>query len=91
MAPKRKNKSYCTSFKLNVNAKAEEIGNRAAGREFSVDEHCVRRWRIEKKVLLKMPKTKRARRNGKSAWPELETILRIGFHCKEVREFQYHL
>lgn len=75
MAPKRNNKSYPASFKLIVISKAEEVGNRAAGREFGVDERCVRRWRSEKESLLKMPKTKRSRRSGKPAWPELETNL----------------
>lgn len=74
MAPKR-HRSYTASFKLNVIFRAEIIGNRAAGREFAVDERCVRRWRSEKEEIKKMPHLKRARRGGKSNWPILEENL----------------
>lgn len=80
MAPK-KLKCYTAAFKLAVIDKAESIGNRAAGREFGVDERCVRRWRSEKSVLEKMPKAKKARRSGVVAWPNLESNL-----AKWVRE-----
>ena len=36
--------SYCASFKLRVVAFAVDKGNRAAGKQFDVDESCVRRW-----------------------------------------------
>lgn len=74
MAPKR-HRSYTSSFKLNVVSRAEQIGNRAAGREFEIDERCVRRWRAEKKELEKMPQQKRARRSGTVRWPALEQDL----------------
>lgn len=75
MAPRR-HKSYTAAFKLQVILKAETIGNRAAGREFGVDERCVRRWRSEKPSLEEMPKTKRARRSGSAHWPQLERSLK---------------
>lgn len=68
-------KSYTAAFKLTVVAQAEKIGNRAAAREFSVDERCVRRWRNGKGGLESMPMTKKAQRGGTAAWPELETEL----------------
>lgn len=74
MAPK-KLKSYTAAFKLAVVDKAELIGNRAAGREYGVDERCVRRWRAEKSILKEMPKSKRARRSGVVVWPNLERNL----------------
>lgn len=74
MAPKR-HRSYTAGFKLNVISRAEEIGNRAAGREFEVDERCVRRWRGEKEQLREMPQQKRARRSGTARWPNLEKDL----------------
>lgn len=74
MAPKR-HRSYTSTFKLNVVSRAEQIGNRAAGREFEIDERCVRRWRAEKKELEKMPQQKRARRSGTVRWPALEQDL----------------
>ncbi len=74
MAPKR-HMSYTASFKLQVVARAEDIGNRAAAREFGVDERCIRRWRSEKASLENMPKAKRAKRSGIAHWPELEDVL----------------
>lgn len=74
MAPKRL-KSYTANFKLSVIKRAEEIGNRAAGRELEVDERCIRRWRSEKKEIEAMPKTKRSRRSGRVRWPQLEDKL----------------
>ena len=47
--------SYTTGFKLKVVMFAKENGNRAAGREFKVDERCIRRWRGQERVLKKRP------------------------------------
>lgn len=74
MAPRR-HMSYTAAFKMKVIERAEIIGNRAAGREFIVDERCIRRWRSEKSELSKMPKSKRARRSGTVKFPELENDL----------------
>ena len=41
-------KSYDAAFKLKVTAYAEEHGNRAAGREFCINESMVRSWRKQK-------------------------------------------
>ena len=43
MGSKRAN--YTAAFKLNVIETAEKCGNRAAGREYSVNEKLVRDWR----------------------------------------------
>ena len=40
-----KRRSYEAKFKLQVIAFAEDKGNRAAGREFSISEKIVRDWR----------------------------------------------
>ena len=61
---KRKRSSYDASFKLKVIRYAEEHGNRAAGREFCIDEKSVRQWRSMKEELDKMPKSKRAKEVG---------------------------
>ena len=42
---KQSRKSYSIEHKLTVVAHAEKIGNRAAAREFEVDESMVRYWR----------------------------------------------
>jgi transposase-like protein len=50
--PKRK--SYTADFKLEACTFAEENGNCAAARKFSVDERFVREWRADKKSLEEM-------------------------------------
>ncbi|KFM65154.1 Pogo transposable element with KRAB, partial [Stegodyphus mimosarum] len=74
MAPKR-NRSYTAGFKLNVISCAEQIGNRAAAREFEVNERCIPRWRNEKELLKNMPQQKRAKRSGTVRRPNLEDDL----------------
>ena len=64
--------SYCASFKLRVVAYAVDKGNRAAGKQFNVDESCVRRWRSQREKLLETPRNKRALRGRSAAFPELE-------------------
>ena len=54
--------SYTAAFKLRVISYAVSHGNRAAGRQFSTDESCVRRWRSQRERLLKTPQNKRAER-----------------------------
>lgn len=70
-----RHRSYTASFKLSVISRAEQNGNRAAAREFEVDERCVRRWRTEKEELENMPQQKRAKRRGTVRWPDLEDDL----------------
>ena len=47
-AIKHKRVSYTAEFKLKVVCKAEEIGNREAGRLFDSNESNIRLWRINK-------------------------------------------
>ena len=47
--------SYTAAFKLRVIADAVSHGNRAAGRQFSIDESCMRRWRLQRERLQKNP------------------------------------
>lgn len=64
--------SYTAAFKLRVIAYAVSHGNRAAGRQFSIDESCVRRWRSQRERLLKTPRNKRAERFRRAAFPDIE-------------------
>lgn len=73
---KRKRNSYTAELKLNVIKYAEEHGNRAAGREFNVDEKCVRTWRQQKPTFLELNPRKRACRGLSAQWPELEDKLK---------------
>ena len=57
MASKRA--SYMAAFKLKVIETAEKCENRAAGREYSVNEKLVRDWRKKKAELEALPRGKR--------------------------------
>ena len=55
-----KRASYTAAFKLKVIETAEKCGNRAAGREYSVNEKLVRDWRKKKAELEALPGGKRS-------------------------------
>jgi hypothetical protein len=46
----KKNNSYTASYKLKVISFAEQLGNRAAEREFGILESNVHYWRKQKEV-----------------------------------------
>ena len=74
MASTGKRASYTAGFKLKVVETAEKCGNRAAGREHSVNEKLVRDWRKKKAELKALPRFKRSLRVGaKPHWAELES------------------
>ena len=52
--------SFSFEYKLKVIARADEIGNRAAAREFEIDELMIRYWRKKKDVMTKLPKRQRS-------------------------------
>ena len=67
-----KRASYTAAFKLKGIETAEKCGNRAAGREYSVNEKLVRDWK-KKAELEALPRGKRSlRARAKPHWPELE-------------------
>ena len=72
---KRKRSSYTTDFKLNVIKKAEEIGNREAGRLFEIDESNVRLWQKNKDKISQGSRSRRSFCRGVAAWPDLEKSL----------------
>jgi hypothetical protein len=47
----KKNNSYAASYKLKVTSFEEELGNRAAQREFGILESNVLYWRTQKQLL----------------------------------------
>jgi transposase-like protein len=75
MSSKRKRVSYTAEFKLNVIEKAEEVGNREAGRVFNVDESNIRLWRKSKENFSETGRYRRSFRRGVTAWPDLEDAL----------------
>lgn len=71
MAPAKRH-AYEADFKLRAISYAEENGNRAAARQFSINESMVRKWRKQKDDLKQVKKTKRSFRGNKARWPQLE-------------------
>src|SRR6266481_8777701 len=69
-------KSYTTERKLQVIKLAEKVGNRAAGREYGIDESVVRDWKKNKAILETMNPRRRALRSGIPLWPTLESKLK---------------
>ena len=75
-AVKRPRHSFTFDYKLRVITLADEIGNRAAAREFEIDESMIRYWRKKKKVMAKLPKRQRTCRTGIAKFPALENALK---------------
>ena len=73
---KRARQSFTFEYKLKVIARADEIGNRAAAREFEIDESMIRYWRKKKDVMTKLPKRQRTCRTGIAKFPALERTLK---------------
>jgi len=73
---KRPRQSFTFEYKLRVITRADEIGNRAAAREFEIDESMIRYWRKKKAVMTKLPKRQRTCRTGKAKFPALERTLK---------------
>ena len=73
---KRARQSFTFEYKLKVIARADAIGNRAAAREFEIDESMIRYWRKKKDVMTKLPKRQRTCRTGIAKFPALERTLK---------------
>ena len=73
---KRPRQSFTFEYKLRVIARADEIGNRAAAREFEIDESMIRYRRKKKAVMTKMSKRQRTCHAGKAKFPALERTLK---------------
>ena len=56
--------SFTFEYELKVTAQAVEIGNRAAAREFEIDESMIRYWKKKKDAMTKLPKRQRTCRTG---------------------------
>uniref|UniRef100_A0A8C5PNZ8 HTH CENPB-type domain-containing protein n=1 Tax=Leptobrachium leishanense TaxID=445787 RepID=A0A8C5PNZ8_9ANUR len=71
MAPVKRH-AYEADFKLNAISHAVQHGNRAAAREFNINESMVRKWRKQEDALHQVKKTKLSFRGNKARWPQLE-------------------
>ncbi|KAF4093698.1 hypothetical protein AMELA_G00004910 [Ameiurus melas] len=74
MAPVKRH-AYEAAFKLKAIRHAVEHGNRAAAREFNINESMVRKWRKQEEDLHQVKKTKLSFRGNKARWQQLEDIL----------------
>ncbi|KAF4092990.1 hypothetical protein AMELA_G00027190 [Ameiurus melas] len=74
MAPIKRH-AYDAEFKLKAISHAEEHGNRAAAREFNINESMVRKWRKQQDDLRQVKKTKQSFRGNKARWLHLEDKL----------------
>lgn len=70
MPPLRR--TYQADFKLKAIQYAEENGNRAACREFGINESLLIKWRQQKDALKTTKRIKKAFRGKKASWPNLE-------------------
>ena len=67
--------SNTASFKTQSCSLCCRQRNGAAGKQFNVDESCVRSWRSQREKLLKTPRNKCAQRGHSAAFLELEKSL----------------
>ena len=74
MAPSKRH-AYDAEFKLKAVSHAVEYGNRAAAREFNINESMVRKWRMQEDDLRQVKKIKQSFRGNKARWPRLEDKL----------------
>ncbi|KAG5263266.1 hypothetical protein AALO_G00262940 [Alosa alosa] len=70
MAPVKRH-AYNAEFKLKAISHAVEHGNRAAAREFNINESMVRKWRKQEDELRQVKNMNR-RKGNKARWPQLE-------------------
>ena len=69
---KRARQSFTFEYKLKVIARTDEIANRAAAREFEIDESMILYWRKKKNFMTKLPKRQRTCRTGIAKFPALQ-------------------
>lgn len=73
---KVRRKSYSSSKKLKVVSYAETAGNRQAARVYSIDESCIRKWRLNKELLIEIDRERGTKRKPNLHWPKLDAELK---------------
>ena len=82
MAPLKRH-AYDAEFKLKAISHAVEHGNRAAAREFNINESMVQKWRKQEEDLRQVKKTKKSLRGHKARWPQWRTNSNSGLLNRE--------
>ncbi|XP_005941610.1 E3 ubiquitin-protein ligase UHRF1-like isoform X4 [Simochromis diagramma] len=67
--------AYEASLKLKAISRAIQLGNRAASREFRINESMVRKWRKQEDELRQVEETRQSFRGNKERWPQLEDTI----------------
>lgn len=67
--------SFTTAEKLKIIKYAETNDNRAAGREFKVNEANIRQWQLKEDQVQQLPKKKMAERGRETIHPQMEEQL----------------
>ena len=74
---KRKRCAYDTNFKLKVIQYSDECkNNKETSRKFNVSEKLVRDWKKAALDLEDLPRSKKARREGKPSFPQEEKLIK---------------
>lgn len=73
---KNRRKSYSSSQKLKVVSYAEVAGNRQAARWAAIDESCIRKWRLNKELLIEINSERGTKRKPNLHWPSLDMELK---------------
>lgn len=70
-------KSYSSKQKLECIEYAEQTGNRQAAKFYSIDESCIRKWRLNKELLIQIQEERGTKRKPNLHWPALDMQLKI--------------
>lgn len=73
---KARRKSYSSNQKLEAIGYAELVGNRKAAKVFLVDESCIRKWRLNKELLIEIDRERGTKRKPNLHWPLLDAELK---------------
>lgn len=76
VTPKKTRKAYTAGRKLDVINYAEVTGNRQAAKIFDIDESCIRKWRLQKEMLIDINRERGTKRKPNLHWAELEKALK---------------
>jgi hypothetical protein len=72
----RPRKSYTSALKLEAVKYAEEVGNRQAAKYYNMDESCIRKWRSQKELLIKIKQERNTKRIPNLKFPDIEVRLK---------------
>lgn len=75
-------KSYSSQQKLEAVGTAELLGNRQAAKVFNIDESNIRKWRLNKDLLIEINRERGTKRKPNLHWPSLDQELKTWSHAQ---------